>query len=396
MSSLSNSTINRTPSSTVYTSNIQPANDYNRYQGVLGFDHYKTIEPTPRSVTYSSTTPSLRSISPTPGITTTSNFNQPVVTRTLSGNPVYTSSVVGPSASPTLVATTTSTGGIPVYQRQDLEVFDTFMSSQDDFTPEIKSIIGMYMDNALDITDILVYGHESLNRPDNLLNLAKDRPALVRLHNELRNEAAQHRQRLARIIEEVKPKIPVRNDANGVILRNAINAINNPSDRPEKTGLQLYGAKDDICIILDRDITGQNTRKFDERNLARIKKDSMYPASRSLTVIPNHATVKIKLNPEDKFVGHEVTKNTPTDDVKVIIDKQPGQFIRTISPPPQIVRTVSPMPQPEPKKKAPVKSQVTTTSGTLENFSSPTKAPVETVKIENEPQRSFAPARSNQ
>ena len=62
----------------------------------------------------------------------------------------------------------TSPGGIPVYHRRDLELFDTYMSSQDDFTPDLKSVIGMYMDNALDITDILVYGHESANRPDNL------------------------------------------------------------------------------------------------------------------------------------------------------------------------------------------------------------------------------------
>ena len=94
-----------------------------------------------------------------------------------------------------------------------------------------------------------------------------------------------------------------------------------PSDRPEKTGLQLRDARDDLVVILDRDITGINNRKYEERQLARAKKGSLYPIVNNTTMVANNATVKIKLSPDDRFIGHDVIKQSPSDDVKVIVDK---------------------------------------------------------------------------
>lgn len=48
-----------------------------------------------------------------------------------------TTIVNGPSVSPSVI-TMTTTNGIPNYARSDLELFDAFMSTQDDFTPDIK------------------------------------------------------------------------------------------------------------------------------------------------------------------------------------------------------------------------------------------------------------------
>ena len=106
-----------------------------------------------------------------------------------------------------------------------------------------------------------------------------------------------------------------------MILRNAITSINLPSDRPEKTGLQRRDARDDLVVILDRDITGINNRKYEERQLARAKKSSLYPIVNNTTMVANNATVKIKLSPDDRFIGHDVIKQSQSDDVKVIVDK---------------------------------------------------------------------------
>ena len=115
----------------------------------------------------------------------------------------------------------------------------------------------------------------------------------------------------------------------------------------------------------------------------------MHPVVNNTTLLANNATVKIKLSPDDRFIGHDVIKQSPTDDVKVIIDKQPA--MRTISPPPTVYRSVSPAPAPvttvvtePPRRKAPVKNIVTKQVANLEEFQSPIKS-IETVKLEAEP-----------
>jgi hypothetical protein len=81
----------------------------------------------------------------------------------------------------------------PQYIRRELDLYDSYLNSHDDFTPELKQIIGMYVDNALDTTDALVYSHETLNRPENSAQLARDRVALQKFHQDLRTEAAMHK-----------------------------------------------------------------------------------------------------------------------------------------------------------------------------------------------------------
>lgn len=154
-------------------------------------------------------------------------------------------------------------------------------------------------------------------------------------------------------------------------------------------------------MILHPEITGINVRKYDERQAGRLKRDGFYPATRAVTMVPNNAIVKVKLAPDDRFVGHEITKNMPTDDVRVIIEKQPGQMVRAMTPPPTVYRSVSPVTtstvvqnvQPVVRRKAPIRNVVTTTqAGGIENYSSPVKA--ETIVTQTEVQRSFVPTRS--
>jgi hypothetical protein len=81
----------------------------------------------------------------------------------------------------------------PQYLRRDLDLYDSYLNSNDEFTPDLKQIIGMYMDNTLDTTDALVYGHETLNRPENSAQLVRDRAALQKFHQDLKTEAILHK-----------------------------------------------------------------------------------------------------------------------------------------------------------------------------------------------------------
>ena len=84
--------------------------------------------------------------------------------------------------------------------------------------------------------------------------------------------------------------------------------------------------------------------------------------TKNVTVIgnqqPSSSTVRIKLQSDDRYLGHDVTKNNPADDIRVVIDKpqivlpppQPVQVIRTVSPPPTVYRSevIRPAPPPPP------------------------------------------------
>lgn len=283
--------------------------------------------------------------------------------------------------------------------RKDLDFYDNYQSSFDDFTPDLRKIIGMYVDTSLDVADILVYGHEAMCRPENLLNFANDRHLVQKVHNDLKQESAAHRQRVARIIEELKPKIPIRSDPNGLVLRNALQSIQTPGERPEKTSAQLKDVRDDLVILLDPEMTGQPLRKYDEGQLARIKKDQLSRKNvvmmNSVAHAPSSSTVKIKLQPDDRYLGHEVTKANPADDVRVVIDKQQPVVYRQASPAPTIV-TVAPRPA-EPvvvkKSKTPTKNRITTSQASIEDYRSAQKS-AEPVVVQPEVQRSFVPARS--
>lgn len=264
--------------------------------------------------------------------------------------------------------------------RKELDLYDNFMSSQDDFTPEIKDIVGMYMDTPMDLTDVLVYGHESATRPDNINQLAKDRPQIVKMHQDLKKEAIDHRARVAKIVNDNKHVFPVRTDPNGQHLRNAIADINNPPPKPEKTGHQLKELKDDITVLLNKEITCQPENKYFERQRGIEMKNQMYPTTiikeqgpTQVISTPSKPTIKINLTPEDRYISHEVIKNNPNDDAKVLIQKQP---VRSVSPIPVYrPQTVISSPSPPPKKKSPTKSIVQLVQSSIEEYQ--TTPPVE-------------------
>lgn len=165
----------------------------------------------------------------------------------------------------------------------------------------------------------------------------------------------------------MKFRLPLRNDSSGQFLNNAVMNLNRSDVRPEVTSSRLREVKDDIAIILDRDMSGLGHKKQAERSLARAKKDEMSGGSKNVTIlnsstVPSSALIKIKLAGDDRFLGHEVTKSHPNDDVRVTIDKQPtappvvyqmpSNFtsLRTISPspPPTIIRSEVRPPTPPP------------------------------------------------
>jgi hypothetical protein len=341
----------------------------------------------PNSGSNGTTYQQIRSISPftadRPAVTTVYE-TQPYSTVSRSTNPGYSA----PSSS---IPVSSSTA------RRDLEFFDNYQSSFDDFTPDIRKIIGMYMDTSLDVADVLVHGHESMCRPENLINFANDRNHVQKAHNDLKAEAAAHRQRVAKIFEDLKPKIPIRNDTNGMHLRNALQSIQTPGERPEKTSAQLKEVKDDLVIILDPEMTGQPLRKYDEAQLAKVKKDQLSKKNvvmMNSTHAPSNSTIKIKLQPDDRYIGHEVTKGHPADDVRVVIDKQQPIVYRQASPSPTIVTVTRPS---EPvivrKSKTPTKNRITTSQASIEDYRSLQKS-AEPLIVEQEVQRSFVPVRS--
>lgn len=282
-------------------------------------------------------------------------------------------------------------------ERKDLDLYDNFLSSQDEFTPELKEIIGMYMDTPLDLTDVLVYGHESATRVDNIGKLAKDRPQVMRMHQDLKKEALDHRKRVAKIVNDNRHIFPERSDINGQHLKNAYQDINNPPSTPDKTSHQMRELKDDITVLLDKEITCLPQNKYEERMKGPALRRQMYPTTiikekGDTTVIttPSKPTIKIKLTPEDKYIGHEIIKNNPNDEAKVLIEKQPA---RSVSPvpvyrPETIQRYVSSTsPSPPPRKRSPTKSTVQLGKSSLEQYQTPPPVERNLVPIRSEPKR---------
>jgi hypothetical protein len=151
----------------------------------------------------------------------------------------------------------------------------------------------------------------------------------------------------------MKFKLPLRNDSTGQFFNNAANNLNRQEVRPEVTSNRLREVKDDIAIILDRDMTGLGHKKPAERSLARAKKDEMSSGSKNVTILntsntPSSALIKIKLAGDDRFLGHEVTKSHPMDDIRVTVDKQPTAPPVTYQMPTNFtsMRTISPSPPP--------------------------------------------------
>jgi hypothetical protein len=264
--------------------------------------------------------------------------------------------------------------------RKELDLYDNFLSSQDDFTPEIKNLIGMYLDTPLDLADILVYGHESATRPDNLAKLCNDRTRILKMHEDLKQEALLHRQRVAQIVNDNKTLFPERPDANGQHLKNAIFDLNNTPRGPDKVSQQMRELKDDITVLLDKDITTLPQNKYSERQLGKSKRSQLYPQAAPVVINqPASSTVKLKLSPDDKYVSHEVMSKNPSDDVKVVIEKQPAPVMRSVSPPPvyrpEVVNRTIMSPSPPPKIRSPTKSAVSLNQSTLEQYQTPPPLP---------------------
>lgn len=276
--------------------------------------------------------------------------------------------------------------------RKELDLYDNFLSSQDDFTPELKDIVGMYMDTPMDLTDVLVYGHESATRPDNINQLAKDRSQIVKMHQDLKKEALDHRIRVAKIINDNKNVFPVRTDPNGQHLRNAIADLNNPPPKPEKTGHQLRELKDDITVLLNKEITCLPENKYFERQRGIEMRSQMYPTTiikeqgpTQVISTPSRPTIKINLTPEDKYISHEVIKNNPNDEAKVLIEKQPA---RSVSPIPVYrPQTVISSPSPPPKKKSPTKSIVQLVQSSIEQYQTPPPVERNLVPVKSDKKR---------
>lgn len=256
--------------------------------------------------------------------------------------------------------------------KKELDYYDNFMSSQDDFTPDIKNIIGMYLDTPLDLADILVYGHESLTRPDNINKLCTDRARIVKLHEDLKNEALAHRQKVAKLINDNKSLFPERSDQNGQHLKNAIFDLNSTPRGPDKVSQQMRELKDDLTVLLDKDITTLPQNKYNERLLGKQKRSQLYPQSAPIVINQaSNPTLKLRLSPDDRYISHELIKQNPSDDVKVIIEKQPPIPVRSVSPPPVyrpevVMRTMVQSPSPPPKIRSPTKSIVSLNQSSLE------------------------------
>lgn len=272
--------------------------------------------------------------------------------------------------------------------RKDLDLYDNYLSSQDDFTPDIKNIIGMYLDTPLDLADILVYGHESATRPDNIGKLCNDRSALIKLHDDLKTEAALHRQRVAKLVNDNKHLFPERPDQNGQHLKNAISDLSNPPRGPDKVSLQMRELKDDLTVLLDKDITGLPQNKYNERILGKTKRSQLYPqAAPQIITQSSSPTIKLRLTPDDRYINHEVIKQSPSDDVRVVVEKQPMPVpVRSVSPPPvyrpEIVqRTLLQSPSPPPKIRSPTKSIVSLNQSNLEQYQTP--QPVERTIVQS-------------
>lgn len=337
-------------------------------------------------------------------------------------------------------------------KRHQQELFKSWMNSNDNYTQDIRKIIGYNVDNTLDITDALVHAHEGLNQPGKEYLAVSHGEQLRKAHSDLIRESNIHRENMSKIMQEVKKFVPPhKNEKENKIMNNAFEALSKPNDLTEKTGEQFRELSDDIAIILDPQITGEKEKKPIEKLTAPQKFAALHPAHIVTTGAPTgSSTVRIKLDPVDKYLTHEVSGTLPPEKVNVIVDRPPKQIVqapttsyrsvvtqpykplvqapiqtRTYSPPPptythtQTYRPASPSPVPQTstrtvvssvkpspppviyqtvitnqqrpvdRKKTPSKQKVTTGINLMEEIQ-PTEP--EEVFEEEEIQRSFIPA----
>lgn len=271
---------------------------------------------------------------------------------------------------------------------RELELFDSFLNSNDEYSSGLKEIIGQMTDNTLNTTEVLVNGHEALNQPENQYRLNSNRSTVDRIHTDLKRENLLYRQKVARLIDEFKSVLPPnQNNALQTAIKNFDSSV--PYDNPEKTWNNLSKNKDDLVLILDKNITGLSKNKPLESGLARSKKADMSKVQNPSSV--TNASVKIRLDPQDKYLNHEVTKHNAGDDVRVTIEKgQPivraptTQVVYQQPQPPRQVYVPPVIMSPSPRvsevytdspgrRKTPTKSRVMTGSAMMEEYKSPSK-----------------------
>lgn len=335
---------------------------------------------------------------------------RPVTTTTMTGIPqsnIVSSQISGPSYTSTNYQTpqqVTVINQSPVLPRRDLQLFDTFLNGQDEYSNDVKDLVGMMAGNTLDFSDVLVYGHEAMNLPENQHKIPGNRPNISRVHNEMKKETMLYRQKMARLVDDFKYMLP--QDKN-LPLREALQTVTNPAPNPnpDRTAKHLQNNRDDLCLIIDRDITGLERNRYAEKNLGRIKRQEMNGGDKVVTQVinqnaPSTSHIKIKLDPESRYLNHEIKQTNPADEVKVIIDKMPAPVVQTYvqpAPQPQVIRTVSPAPAPSTptRSRTPQKSRISMGSSVMEEVVPKTE--VVTVKREAPQQavvRDFTPTRS--
>lgn len=320
---------------------------------------------------------------------------------------LVTSQLSGPTyASSTTYQTPHHLASPQLAPRRDLQLFDTYLNGQDEYSQEVKDIVGMMSENTLDFSDVLVYGHEALNLPENQHKLPANRSNIVRVHNEMKKETLLYRQKMARLVEDFKYTLP--QDKN-LSLREALQNVNNPlpNQQPERTARHLRNNRDDLCLIIDPDITGLERNRYSEKNLARAKRQEMSFGEKVVTQVINQAApstshIKIKLDHESRYLNHEIKQTNPADEVKVIIDKTPASVyvpppvVQTyIQPTPQVIRTASPAPPTPTRSRTPQKSRISMGTSVMEEVVPKTE--FVTVKREAPQQaivRDFTPTKS--
>lgn len=275
-----------TPSSTLYRQPNQQTNTYGSQMGVAGATQTQPSLPPGF----------LGSTSGTPATTTTYQFapstqSQQPQSSTYPAQPAQSQTPASQRFLPTTmtmpfqqkdhspIPTPTSAAATPTrlmtYKRPN-ELFDAFISTDGQFTPEIKEIIGMSMDNTLNTADILTYSHEILAKTENLPRLAIERNSIDSIHKNIKQEVLNHKQRMNSLLDQLRAKVPSSEVDKSIPLREAVASMQKPTaEKTDVTGKHFMETKDDFCVILDKDITGEPSKKFDERQIARFKKQNL-------------------------------------------------------------------------------------------------------------------------
>jgi len=295
-----------------------------------------------------------------------------------------------PNLAPSTATTTKISAFTPTTQTTTLpssynakRLLDSYFNSSEESTPELKSLVALYIDNSFNVIDSLVFSHDIANSPDvrNTID-----PLLMRnVQAKLKEEAMNHRNKVYGILQEVKDKLPPKADNRDRHFRRAMGVLSGPPIN-DATSKLFQEDRDDVSLILDNEITGLHSRRAQEKALAEAKRLEL--AAPKTIVQQSPSSVKIRMDNTGKYITHEINNSGPYQNVQVVLEKMSTSGEPTMITPIDLTKSYND----GPRRRSPTRSKVTMGQSQIEEYRGPGSALDDTPQ-DREVQRNYIPTR---